>query len=251
MEWSDEGVVLSARKHGETSAIVHLLTRAHGRHAGLVRGGAGRRARGVLQPGNEVAARWRARLAEHLGTYTVELERERASALMDDALRLAGLSAACAVAQVALPEREPHAPLYEGFRALLDALEHSPAWAAVYVRWEVELLKELGFGLDLSRCAVTGAREDLAYVSPRSGRAVSADAAEPYRGKLLKLPGFLLASQGGPGGAAEIADGLALTGHFLERHVLGPARARPPAARTRLVERIARLATTSSDITGP
>jgi DNA repair protein RecO (recombination protein O) len=251
MEWSDEGVVLSARKHGEAAAIVHLLTRAHGRHAGLVRGGAGRKSRGVLQPGNEVDARWRARLAEHLGTYTVELKRSRASVLMDDALRLAGLSAACAVAQSALPEREPHASLYEGFRALLDAMEQSPAWAAVYVRWEVELLKELGFGLDLSQCAATGVRDDLAYVSPRSGRAVSAGAAAPYRGKLLKLPGFLLASQGGAAGADEIADGLALTGFFLERHVLAPAKLRPPAARARLVERIVRATTTSGDISDP
>lgn len=248
MDWSDDGIVLSARKLGESAAVVNLLTRAHGRHAGLVRGGAGRRWRGVLQPGNQVAAVWRARLSEHLGTYTVEPARERLSALLDDPLRLAALSAAAAVAEVALPEREPHPVLFEGLLSLLDALERSPAWAAVYVRWEVELLKELGFGLDLSRCAATGTTEDLAFVSPRSGRAVSAAAAAPYADRLLRLPRFLLGSQGGKAEAAHIADGLALTGFFLERHVLAPAQVRLPPARIRLVERFAQQSTISGGI---
>ena len=250
MEWTDDAIVLSARKHGESAAIVSLLTRGHGRHVGLVRGGAGRRWRGVLQPGNEVGARWRARLAEHLGAFTLEAGRARAATIIDDAERLAGLTAACATADAVLPEREPHAVLYEGFLALLDAIEGSPAWAAVYVRWEVELLKELGFGLDLGACALTGSREDLAYVSPRTGRAVSEAAAAPYREKLLKLPPFLLGAQSGAD-AADIADGLALTGSFLERYLFPRERGKVPAARTRLVERIARSATRSSGINDP
>lgn len=248
MEWNDESVVLAARRHGEAAAYVELLTRAHGRHAGLVLGGWSRRQRGVLQPGNEVAARWRARLAEHLGTLTVELVRARASAHLDDPLRLAGLAAACATARAALPEREPHTPLYDGFLSLMDAIETSEVWPAIYVRWEVELLKELGFGLDLRRCAVTGSGDDLAYVSPRTGRAVSRAAAAPYRERLLRLPAFLLASQAGEVDAASTADGLALTGHFLERHVFGQQAGRSPAARTRLVDRFAREATISGDI---
>ena len=159
MHWSDAGIVLSVRKHGETSAICTLLTRGHGRHAGLVRGGVGRRMRGTLQAGNEVAAEWRARLSEHLGTFAVEPTRIRAAAFLDDPDRLAGLAAACAVADAALPEREPHPAVYEAFGALLDAFESSELWPAVFVRWELGLLQELGFGLDITRCAVTGSAE--------------------------------------------------------------------------------------------
>jgi DNA repair protein RecO (recombination protein O) len=234
MHWSDEGIVLSARPHGETGAVVHLLTRAQGRHAGLVRGGQGKRARAILQPGNLVAAEWSGRLAEHLGTYTCELLEGHAARVLDDAARLAALSAAAAVCEGALPEREPHGPCFEGLRALLDALpgEH---WAEVYVHWELALLGELGFGLDLAKCAAGGANDQLAYVSPRSGRAVSLAAGEPYRDKLLTLPGFL-AGRGG-GGAEEVAQGLALTGFFLERHVFGPQHKPLPAARVRLAAR--------------
>jgi DNA repair protein RecO (recombination protein O) len=157
MEWHDEGIVLSARPHGETAAVVQLLTRAHGRHAGLVRGGQGRRARGVLQPGNRVAGTWRARLADHLGSYTLELESSHAARLMDDAERLSALSAAAAVSERALPEREPHAACYEGFLALLSALE-GDHWAEAYVGWELALLAELGFGLDLESCSPTSVR---------------------------------------------------------------------------------------------
>jgi DNA repair protein RecO (recombination protein O) len=184
MQWRDDGIVLAVRKHGETGAVVSLLTRAHGRHAGLVRGGAGRRQRGVLQAGNEVHAEWRARLAEHLGSYTVELTRARAAELLALPAPLAGLSAACAVLEATLPEREPHAPLYDALAVLLDALAASEAWPAVYVRFELGLLQELGFGLDLQACAMTGATEGLAYVSPRSGRAVTAEAAAPWKEKL-------------------------------------------------------------------
>ncbi len=192
MDWTEDGIVLAARKHGEASAVVQLFTRGHGRHAGLVRGGAGSKARGVYQAGNLVAARWRARLAEHLGSFTCELVRSHAAAILDDPLRLAGLASACAVAEATLPERHPYPELYDAFAAMIGALANDPAWSAVYVHWELTLLGELGFGLDLGRCAATGATDDLVYVSPKSGRAVSRLAGEPYRDRLLPLPGFLV-----------------------------------------------------------
>ncbi|MBT7760290.1 MAG: DNA repair protein RecO, partial [Rhodospirillaceae bacterium] len=240
MNWSDEGYVLSVRRHGEAAAIVNLLTREHGRHAGLVRGGMGRRLRGVLQPGNRVAADWRGRLAEHLGAYTVEGLRDHAAALLSDGDRLAGLTAAAAVTEAALPEREPHISIHDAFASLLDALANSPAWGAVYVRFELGLLAELGFGLDLSQCAATGRTDDLAYVSPRTARAVSREAAGPYKERLLPLPAFLL-----PDGPEELApgdvlDGLKLTGHFLETAVFAPHNRPLPGPRERLVERISR-----------
>jgi len=239
MEWHDDGIVLAARKHGESSAIVTLLTRDHGRHLGLVRGGAGRCKRGLFQPGNRVRATWRARLAEHLGSYSCEMQTAVAAPLLDHRLRLAALSAACAVADAALPEREPHAPVYEGLGILLAALEHE-SWPTVYVKWELGLLQELGFGLDFSQCAATGSVENLTFVSPKSGRAVSEAAAEPYRNSLLALPAFLLEG-GAAGSAAEINDGLKLTGFFLERHVFQQTReGTAPAARARLMDRIRR-----------
>ncbi|MBE0530179.1 MAG: DNA repair protein RecO [Rhodospirillales bacterium] len=236
MEWTDEGIILSARKHGETSAIVTLLTRTYGRHAGLVRGGAGKGARGILQPGNQVEARWRARLAEHLGTLTCEMTHAFAAAVLDDADRLAALSAACSVAEAALPEREPFTPIYDGLLALLGAIGDD-VWPVAYIRWELGLLTQLGFGLDLSECAATGRNDQLAYVSPKSGRAVSMAAGEPYKGKLLALPAFLA---GGGNGATPgaLLDGMRLTGHFLERHVFSTMGVPMPAARRRLEERL-------------
>ena len=242
MNWSDEGYVLSVRRHGEAAAIVNLLTREHGRHAGLVRGGAGRRLRGVLQPGNQVAADWRGRLAEHLGSYTVEAMRDHAAALLADGDRLAGLPAATAVTEAALPEREPHLAIHDGFAALLAALAGTPNWAAIYVRFELGLLAELGFGLDLSHCAATGSTEDLAYVSPRSARAVSREAASPYKEKLLPLPSFLLPEAGEKLVRQDILDGLKLTGYFLQSAVFAPHNRPLPMARERLVERISRQA---------
>jgi len=238
MQWSDDGIVLSARKHGETSAIVQVLTRGQGRHAGLVRGGVGRSKRGVLQPGNEIRATWRARLADHLGNYTVELARSRAGQVMADPLRLAALSSACAVAEVVLPEREAHPAAYDGFLILLDAIESADHWPHIYVRWELGLLGELGFGLDLSACVQTGETEGLAYVSPRTGRAVTAAAAGQYKHRLLKLPAFLSPDGNDEAETAEdVADGLALTGFFLERHVLAPHHMAMPPARSRFVAR--------------
>ena len=237
MEWTDEGIVLSARKHGETSAVVNLLTQEHGRHAGLVRGGVGRRLRGVLQPGNRVSARWRARLPEHLGSLTCEQTHAVAATMLDDGNRLAALSAACTIVEASLPERQPHGGTFERLAVLLAALEHGEAWTATYVRWERDLLADLGFGLDLSRCAATGRSDHLAYVSPRTGRAVSLSAGEPYRGKLLPLPGLLIDDQA-DGDMKSAVQGLDITGHFLERNVFAHLNGRLPAARRRLAGRL-------------
>ncbi|HZF35659.1 MAG TPA: DNA repair protein RecO [Candidatus Angelobacter sp.] len=242
IEWSDDGIVLSARRHGESAAIVSLLTRVHGRHAGIVLGGAGRRARGVYEPGNRVAATWRARLSEHLGHYACELAESRAAALLDDALRLAALTSATALLDAALPEREPHARLYDSLDALVAQLCDPPtSWPALYVRFELDLLTELGFGLDLSRCAATGRSDDLAYVSPKTGRAVSTAAGEPYRDRLLSLPPFLTRPAANGISSADILNGLRLTGFFLEQHVFAhqpvPSTGRGllPAPRDRLI----------------
>jgi DNA repair protein RecO (recombination protein O) len=241
MEWSEDGLVLAVRQHGESSAIITLLTREHGRHAGLVRGGASSRARGLYQSGNLVSAVWRGRLAEHLGNFHCELLRGYAGALLEDPFRLATLGAICAVAESALPEREPHPDVFGGalaLIALLDAGEGAAPKAAcltAYVRWELALLRELGYGLDLSSCAVTGDSKDLAFVSPKSGRAVSSGAAGPWRDRLLALPAFLV-TEDGLADADAIRQGLALTGWFLERYVYAPQGRRMPAARLRLVE---------------
>jgi DNA repair protein RecO (recombination protein O) len=250
IEWTDDAIVLSARRHGESAAIVSLLTRAHGRHAGLVPGGAGRRARGVYEPGNRVSASWRARLSEHLGHYACELAESRAAGLLDDALRLAGLSAATALVDAALPEREPHARLFDSLDGLIARLCVAPlgaAWAAYYVRFELDLLAELGFGLDLGRCAATGRSDDLAFVSPKTGRAVSAAAAAPYRDRLLPLPVFLTHGADAAAVPVEILlSGFRLTGFFLDRHVFAhqPVKdtERLPAARDRLVRLLQRSA---------
>lgn len=231
MEWSDEAIVLSARPHGESSALVMLLTEAHGRHAGLVRGGQRPRSRALFQTGNRVRARWWARLSDHLGSYVCEPVTSHAARLFDDPLRLTALSAAAAVCERALPEREPHPPCFHGFVALLGAME-GEHWAEAYVRWELALLAELGFGLDLSRCAAGGENDQLAYVSPRTGRAVSLAAGEPYRDRLLALPGFLVGRGGG--GPAEVGQGLRLTGYFLDRYVFAPHDRRLPPPRRRL-----------------
>jgi DNA repair protein RecO (recombination protein O) len=237
MEWTDRGFVLSARRHGESAVIVQLLTEAHGRHAGLVRGGAGTRARGVYQPGNLVSARWRARLAEHLGSLACELDAGHAARFLDQPGRLAALSAAASLVEAALPERLAYPAIFAGFAALIDALG-GDGWAAETVRFELALLAALGYGLDLGACAATGAREGLAFVSPKSGRAVSAAAGAPYRDRLLSLPAFLL-GDALAADAAAIAAGFALTGYFLEQHVFAPQGGRLPAARRRLAAQFA------------
>ncbi len=234
VEWRDEAIVLGLGRHGESSAIVSLLTRAHGRYRGLVRGAYGKNGRGVLLPGNRVAAWWRARLAEHLGALRCELVDAHAARVMADAGRLDALAAACALCEAVLPERQAHGATFESLTALLSGLE-AEAWPSIYVHWELALLRDLGYGLDLGSCAATGANDNLAFVSPKSGRAVSLSAGEPYRDRLLPLPGFLVA--GREGDKDEIRDGLRLTGFFLERHGLTGGGAGLPAARLRLASR--------------
>jgi DNA repair protein RecO (recombination protein O) len=238
MEWQDTGFVLSTRRHGESALIVELLTREHGRHAGLVRGGQRPALRALLQPGNEVAARWRGRLSEHLGALGCELVGAHAARILDDPDRLAALVAAATLIGLALPEREPHGDVFAAFGGFVAILDSGEGWAAHYVAWECTLLAQLGFGLDLSVCAATGATSDLAYVSPRSGRAVSRAAGLPYHEKLLALPDFLW--RAAPADRDAVAAGLALTGHFLRHHVLLPQGSDLPEARARLARRLAR-----------
>ncbi|TWT05781.1 DNA repair protein RecO [Reyranella sp. CPCC 100927] len=243
MEWTEDGIVLAARAHGESALVVSLLTAGHGRHAGLVYGGASTRQRPLWQPGNRVRTEWRARLADQLGSFKGELLTAHAARALDDPQALAGLLAACATLDAALPEREPHPALFEGVAALLGALGHD-GWPVIYVHLELGLLQELGFGLDLEKCAATGVTEDLAYVSPRTGRAVSRSAGEPYKDKLLALPAFLAARSGAQ--TADVLVGLALTGYFLERHVFWPHNKPLPPARDRFIETLQRLSTTNS-----
>jgi DNA repair protein RecO (recombination protein O) len=228
VEWRDEGVVLGIRRHGESAAIAEVLTAEHGYCSGLVRGGRSRQQRPVLQPGNRVAITWRARLEDHLGNFTVEPLQLSAGTLMESSFRLAGLSTLVALVQV-LPEREPHPRLYAAFRIVLAAMEEDAVWPALLARFELGLLEELGFGLDLARCAATGTQDDLAYVSPRTGRAVSRAAGLPYHNKLLQLPGFLRGELTDK--ASEIGSGFRLTGYFLNRHVFEPRGVPMPQAR--------------------
>lgn len=241
MEWREDGVLLAVRRHGENAAIIEIFTETHGRHAGVVRGGAGRRLGPVLQPGAQLDVAWRARLDDQLGTFAVEPLRGRAGALMADPLGLAGLASVCSVLAFALPERAAFPAFYRDSVTLLDLIPATHAWPLAYLRWEVALLATMGFALDLTRCAVTGARDGLTHVSPRTGRAVSAGGARGYEDRLLPLPPCLL----GAGAAAntEIATALRVTGHFLLREI-GPQRpGQPfPPARQRLLDRLARSA---------
>ena len=238
MDWRDEGVLLAVRRHGETSSIIEVFTLGHGRHAGIVHGGASRRLAPLLQPGAQLDVAWRARLDEHLGSYAVEPLRSRA-ALMSDRLALAGLNSICALLTFLLPEREAHGALYGATIGLLDRIGAGEGWAVDYLRWELGLLEEMGYGLDLSSCALTGSRDDLAYVSPKSGRAVAREAAGEWEDRLLPLPACLLGQ--GPAAAGDIADGLRLTGYFLEHRIAPELGSRPlPEARRRLVTLLSR-----------
>ena len=232
MEWTDAGIVLSARRHGESGAVLDVLTREHGRHAGLVRGS---KNRALLQPGNVLSVHWRARLADHLGSFILELAQARAGALMEARASLAGLNAFTAVAAAALPERMAYPAIFDAAEILLAAMmeQDFSHWGPLYVRWEAGLLDALGFGLDLTQCAATGATADLIYVSPRSGRAVSREAGADYAGRLMKLPAFLSGASEAPDLAATRA-GLILTGHFLAERVLKPHGREMPPARLRL-----------------
>ncbi|WP_396593071.1 DNA repair protein RecO [Brevundimonas sp. R86498] len=237
MEFHEEAFVLSARSHGDTGVVVDLLTETHGRHAAYVAGGASRRMKPFLQAGARVIADYRARTSDHLGSARLEPVGEGPSALFDDGLALTGLAAAAAVAQGALPEREPHPAAFLAMEALMGAFVLPEVWPAIFVRFEAGLLEDLGFGLDLSRCAVTGSMDDLIWVSPRTGRAVSADAGAPYADKLLRLPPFMLGAQAGLA-EGDIGLGLDLTGHFLEQFVFHPQNRPIPPARVWLVDKL-------------
>lgn len=241
MEWTDEGLVLARRPHGESSAVVSLFTAGHGRHLGLVRGGSGGRAAGLYDIGNVVRARWRARLEEQLGNFTGELVDAMAARVLDDATQLEALAATMSLLEAILPERQPFGPLYTATRALLDTLD-SPNVGADVVRWELGVLTAMGYGLDLGTCALTGTDEGLAFVSPRSGRAVNAAAGAAYAGRLLTLPGFLVDPTASAAKPDDVASGLVLTGHFIERHLLAPVRRVMPPARLRFVDRWSRAA---------
>ena len=230
IEWRDEGVLLSSRPHGESSAIVEVFTATRGRHSGVVRGGGSRKAAHLLQPGTQVAADWRARLDDHLGTFTLEPLKARAAGVMHDRAALAALGSACALLVWCLPERDPSPVLYARTVAMLDALGED--WPPLYLRWERALLEDMGFGLDLTRCAATGATGDLAYVSPKSGIAVSRAGAGAWAPRLLPLPGVLL---DGPGTREEVAQGLRTTGHFLEAWLADALEKPVPQARARLM----------------
>jgi DNA repair protein RecO (recombination protein O) len=234
MQWSDEALVLGTRRHGESALVLELMTRRHGRHLGLVHGGRSKRLSPVLQPGNTVQAVWRARLDEHLGVFTVEGGEMRSARMIGSPLALYGVGAMAALLRL-VPERDPHPALYDVATVLADHLDDRHVAPALFVRFELALLAELGFGLDLTECAATGVREDLVFVSPKSGRAVSRAAGEPYRDRLFALPAFLHGEiEGGPS-AADIEAGFALTEFFLGAHLF-EARGLPiPEERARFV----------------
>ncbi len=233
MEWRDDGIVLGIRRHGETSAILEVMTRAHGRHLGLVRGGRSRRQQPVLQAGNSVTVMWRARLDEHLGTFQIEPLALHAARLFDSAVAIYGLQTLAAHLRL-LPERDPHSGLFEALGLMIEHLDDAAAAAELIVRFELLVLEELGFGLDLAACAATGSREDLAYVSPRSGRAVSRVAGAPWAERMLVLPGFL-AAHGRRPEPAELEAAFRLTDYFFHRHVYEPRGLTAPEARAGFV----------------
>ena len=241
MDWRDEGILIAAVRHGESAAVIEVFTACHGRHAGVVRGGGGRRMTPVLQPGARLAVEWSARLEEHLGYFRVDPVGGGLAAIMADRAALAALGSVAALIGVALPERDAHPGLYARTVDLVAALGTAADWPARYAAWELALLAELGFGLDLSACAVSGTTEGLAWVSPRSGRAVSLEAGAPWAARLLALPGFLRDGWEATPAPAEVATALELTGFFLEARVApGLRRETLPAARARAVEAIRR-----------
>lgn len=240
MEWRDTGILLGLRRHGENSAIVDVFTPEHGRHAGVVRGATSRKLAPILQPGAQLDVAWRARLQEHIGSFTVEPVRSRAATAMGSRLSLAGLNAVTALLSFSLPEREPHFPLYQRTETLLDLLDQPDLWPLAYLRWELALLEELGYGLDLSECAVTGATEGLVFVSPKSGRAVSKSGAGDWADRLLALPPCLLGQGTAPD--HEVLQAFATTGYFLSNHLAVDLGSKPlPEARGRFLDAFSRV----------
>ena len=239
MEWRDQGILLTVRPHGENAAIIDVFTPSRGRHAGVVRGGTSRKIAPILQPGAQVDVTWRARLEDHIGGFSVEPVRSRAAVAMSGRLALAGLNTVVALLSFCLPEREAHLPIYQRSEALLDLLGQDEIWPLAYLQWERALLEEMGYGLDLSACAVTGAVDGLAFVSPRTGRAVSRDGAGDWAARLLPLPAVLLGE--GDASEAEIVQALGTTGYFLEHKLAPDLGHRPlPEARARLLDLLTR-----------
>ena len=238
MEWTDEAIVLGTKRHGETSVLLEVMTRNHGRVLGLVKGGRSRRQQPVLQAGNSLSVIWRARLENHLGQMTTELLTSRAARLMALPLGTYGIQFIAELTRL-LPERAAHPYLYQALSVIVDAFEEGDVAGELMVRYELAMLSELGYGLDLEQCAATGRKDDLIYVSPKSGRAVSAEAGRPYHDRMLPLPAFLR------GKAAsnrvtfdEIAAGFALSSHFLERHVYGPMERKAPDLRKNFIDAV-------------
>lgn len=239
MEWRDQGILLGVRRHGERAVIIDVFTESHGRHAGIVRGGTSRKIAPVLQPGAQLDLTWRARLEDHIGSYHVEPIRSRAAAAMGSRLALAGLNAVNGILSFCLPEREAHGGLYRRTEHLMDLLGEDVLWPLAYLRWELALLEEMGFGLDLTRCAATGAREGLLYVSPRSGRAVSEKGAGEWADRMLPLPPVLLGEGDAPD--EQIAQGFETTGYFLRHKLAQELVHRPlPESRQRFVDQFNR-----------
>ena len=246
MEWRDDGIILGVRRHGETAAIVEAMTRGHGRHLGLVRGGRSQRQQPVLQPGNHVELTWRARLDEHLGHFQIEPLALNAGRLIGSALAVYGLQLVAALLRL-VPERDPHPRLFEALGVVLDHLDQPLLAAELVARFELLVLEEIGFGLDLSACAATGRADDLAYVSPKSGRAVSRAAGAPWADRLLPLPAFLDLSIGQRADRDAIAAAFRLSGHFLARHVWEPRGLREPEARVSFVAAVLRETPAGAD----
>jgi len=234
LEWQDSGIILSVRGHGETGGLVSILTRDHGRAMGYIYGATSTKMRGILEPGNLVFVEWKAKSPDQLGSFTLELEKSIVADVMDDAAKLTAMQSACALADRTMPEREKHTGMYEGTRALMASFA-TEIWAPTYIYWEMGLLRELGFGLDLSKCAATGSVDNLIYVSPKSGCAVSAAAGEIYKEKLLVLPPFLRGT--GSFEESDILNGLKLTGHFLLHRVFSQSNSNLPESRLRLEEK--------------
>ncbi|MDG2339746.1 MAG: DNA repair protein RecO [Paracoccaceae bacterium] len=235
MEWRDEGILLSTRPHGEASVIASVFTQEHGVHAGVIRGGQSRKVAPVLQAGAQLDLTWRARLEDHIGSFTAEPKRSRAAALMGSRLALSGASSAMALLQYSLPEREPHKDLYEKTLPLMDLLGHDDVWPLAYLQWEMAFLTELGFGLQLDECAATGATSNLVYVSPKSGRAVSAEGAGEWADRMLPMFGCMTGK--GDANDQEIVDALGTTGYFLGSRLAEGQVGKPlPDARARFLD---------------